>query len=529
MAQIDFDALNLQWQQENIAAEDKCNAEISSIPDNMISDSDSDYGPDDYQDPKHAPSVDPLTYSEVAALLTRIEDLVIKFIRINQIPIVYTKTAPGDVFELQEDLTLDQPCTFKSSVKSTITGNYIDLLHNKLIAEKLNIIRKQYLERYKTTLQDYHIMFYFAFLAFSYTMEVRSLYPTLKLLNLFIKVHQDIYRDLKPHKYYNIVCFIHARFVFSETQSDLLFNIFNSWLVSYGSFLVCDEKLYRQASHSRNRFFVRSKPCNWGLWFMEASVRTIRNNIFLAHSRLKKSPGKKCAKNGKNSKPSIPVTMHVNYFSQLLRHKCASCKTILVFDSYYASTASINTLVTKEIPFLVSIKTGSIPKFTEEDITLDTIKQFNQDKDEEMVSFHDSRKSITLTPGYYLRKNKKKFAASCTNAFKVARSGSNNAKFKPSHVYEMYSEHFNYCDRFNHRLHYLESNLENYLISKENIEIKTITNYSIKSIFQNLYAVYDTLCPETERMEMATYMERLAEEMVQIYVEKRNDFKQGVC
>lgn len=477
--------------------------------------------PDDWRGPvfredDHSPSY--LTYSirQIKSFFKYIDSL--KNTIIDKFR-VYPSEEP--LFELKPNVKMEEVPTFSSKISQGITAGFFILFTSAVFQRLFTNIKEEYRTKNKGTIEDYHLLFYFAFLVFSYKTKVYAVRPTTELLDTFIGRMQIEFKDPDTSKYFKIVCFIHARFMSTAEISTEIFEEFNKMVTHYGPFLVCDEKLFRQVTCTANWLFVRTKPDQVGLWFLQAAIRTKRGYIFIVASSLVISnKKKKTDKEDKEKNPeneTVPVVTHVKQWIELLKKK--QSHAILMCDSHYTSKESLFELLQQKINFICGVQSSTVSSFTQKQVELSS-------KSSTTESHHDDFSTVTITPGKYYRGITEKFSINITNIVKKSEAPRSEKSVSTRNICEMYGKNFSYCDRFNQRLSYLDSNLEVYQVTKETLERRTITNYTIQSMLVNLFALYNTKCGEQSQYLMPDFLKKLSEGLFVEYLDEKRISKE---
>jgi hypothetical protein len=165
------------------------------------------------------------------------------------------------------------------------------------------------------------------------------------------------YKDEKPMGI-NTLEVLTARFLITYNYFEDLSLNFQEILSDLGQLLIGDEKLLRFTGHSGDVRDIPSKPDRLGLWYFMLNCSLAENLYYLLHMKLWT-----CDTSLNISMPVWQTT--TDWANVVNRHglKPPNPNSIVIFDSYYSTRASLSTFESKNIMYLGSVKANNFKNF----------------------------------------------------------------------------------------------------------------------------------------------------------------------
>lgn len=228
-----------------------------------------------------------------------------------------------------------------------------------------------------------------------------------------------------------------SKFLIDSEHFEALSRNFQDVLSDLGQILAGDEKLLRFTGKSNDVRDIASKPDKLGLWFFELCTTFDHGASYLLHLKLWRCDSKLKVKMG--------VWQTAQDWARVAARHNARLKnpnTIVVFDSYYMTVATVNAFAKEGVMFM-----GSLKKSNFNDLTAMVTEKVAQAGD--WAGVHCPQSGLTLVHKWDHDANiGKKYVLS--NAFVKTRKSRDLAFSVP--VYDLYKLSFNACDKYNRLL-----------------------------------------------------------------------------
>lgn len=359
-------------------------------------------------------------------------------------------------YRVKESNDVKHFATFKAREDNSLLSIFLDLLPLTLLEEIWNYHEKSYWFYQNNG-------YYNALFGGKFNIEQILKWLAIEIRMIGVQngaVESDqqshpLRNSLTSHKTYfeNIHCdspvcgiraleLLHARFLISDFWFEKISKNFRSVLEQLGQFVVGDEKLLKYYGASGKIRLVPTKPDKIGFWFYELAVNLSPNLCYIIDIQP--------TDDFSGPDVSPPVATIVDRWGSIVagnpgnnEYYVRNVDSILIFDSYYTSGASIEALEALGILYIASVKKNIFKELVDKvkhnvNKTGDWFGVFEPTKQKLFVHMWDPDENIG-----------KKFCL--TNAFMRVKNTRSSDYSIPG--YDLYRLGFNACDKFNRKLH----------------------------------------------------------------------------